>query len=208
MKPIERLPDCYRKDPDSHNYKLLELGRGEIEKLRTDMQAVLDSLDINHAAGPTLDLYGTMLGQRRGLLNDGQYRYMLLSKIGRNTVQGDYNSIMRNLVLMFGGQMGDIALDDLEVVEEERPCVVKLTKFPISVLVNAGFSSRQAVQMIELLLPICVTLSADNFEGTFEFAELDREYDAAAGFADLKQTIGGFFGLLLGEDEKIPILPI
>lgn len=208
MRPVNRLPDCYRKDPDSNNYKLLELGREETEKLRSDIQAVLDALDINHAAGATLDLYGTMLGQRRGLLNDEQYRYMLLSKIGRNTVQGDYNSIMRNLVLMFGGQMGDIALDDLEVVEEERPCVVKLTKFPISVLVNAGFSSRQAVQMIELLLPICVTLAADNFEGTFEFAEMDQEYDKTAGFADLKQTIGGFFGLLLGEDEKIPILPI
>lgn len=208
MRPVNRLPDCYRKDPDSNNYKLLELGREETEKLRSDIQAVLDALDINRAAGATLDLYGTMLGQRRGLLNDEQYRYMLLSKIGRNTVQGDYNSIMRNLVLMFGGQMGDIALDDLEVVEEERPCVVKLTKFPISVLVNAGFSSRQAVQIIELLLPICVTLAADNFEGTFEFAELDQEYDETAGFADLKQTIGGFFGLLLGEDEKIPILPI
>lgn len=208
MKPVERLPDCYRKDPDSNNYKLLELGREETEKLRADIQEVLNALDISHATGVTLDLYGAMLGQRRGLLNDEQYRYMLLSKIGRNTVQGDYNSIMRNLVLMFGDQTGDIALDDLEVVEEERPCVVKLTKFPISVLVNAGFSSRQAVQMIELLLPICVTLAADNFEGTFEFAKLDQEYDETAGFADLKQTIGGFFGLLLGEDDKIPVLPI
>lgn len=208
MKPVDRLPDCYRKDPDSNNFKLLELGQEETGKLRSDIQAVLESLDLGHATGKTLDLYGDMLGQRRGLLNDEQYRYMLLSKIGRNTVQGDYNSIMRNLVLMFGGQMGDIALDDLEVVEEERPCVVRLTKFPISVLVNAGFSSRQAVTMIETLLPICVTLSADNFEGTFEFSDTWQEYDAEAGFADLKQTIGGYFGLLLGEDDKIPVLPI
>lgn len=208
MKPVDRLPDCYRKDPDGNNFKLLELGREEAGKLRSDIQAVLESLNLGHATGKTLDLYGDMLGQRRGLLNDEQYRYMLLSKIGRNTVQGDYNSIMRNLVLMFGGQMGDIALDDLEVVEEERPCVVRLTKFPISVLVNAGFSSRQAVTMIETLLPICVTLSADNFEGTFEFSDTWQEHDAEAGFADLKQTIGGYFGLLLGEDDKIPVLPI
>lgn len=208
MKPIEWLPDCYQKDPDSNNYKLLELGREGTGKLRSDIQAVLDALDINCAEGKNLDLYGNMLGQRRGLLNDEQYRFMLLSKIGRNTVQGDYNSIMRTLVLMFGGRMGDITLDDLEVEEGELPCVVQLTKFPISVLVNAGFSSRQAVRMIELLLPICVTLAADNFEGTFEFAELDREYDAAAGFADVEQTIGGYFGLLLGEDDRIPILPI
>lgn len=208
MTGAGRLPDCYRKDAGSNNYKLLELGRRAAEELRADIQDVLRCLDLNQATGKTLDLYGDMLGQRRGLLNDGQYRYMLLARIGRNVVQGDYNSIMRTLVLMFGSGMGDIALDDLEVVEEERPCVVRLTKFPVYVLTNAGFSSRQAVGMIESLLPICVTLSADNFEGTFEFAGHEGEYDRAAGFADLAQTYGGYFGLLLGEDDTIPVLPV
>ena len=208
MRPVERLPDCYRKDPESNNMKMLELGRVAAEQLRADIQVVLDSLDLGHATGKTLDLYGDMLGQRRGLLNDEQYRYMLLTRIGRNVVQGDYQSIMNALALMFGSSQGDISLDDLELGEEERPCVVKLTKFPIAVLVNAGFSSRQAVQMIESLLPICITLAADNFEGTFEFAELAGDYSEEAGFANLEQTIGGYFGLLLGEDDKIPILPI
>ena len=149
-----------------------------------------------------------MLGQRRGLLNDEQCRYMLFARIGRNIVQGDYQSIMNTLVLMFGSQQGDITLDDLDLKEEETPCVVKLSKFPISVLMSAGFSSRQAVPMIEMLLPICVTLSADNFEGTFEFAQFDKEYDESSGFADIAQSIGGYLGLLLGDDDKIPILPI
>lgn len=208
MRPEERLPDCYRKDQESNNVKILELGRLAAEQLRTDIQAVLESLDLGHATGKTLDLYGDMLGQRRGLLNDEQYRYMLLSKIGRNTVQGDYNSIMATLVLMFGSQMGDITLDDLEVEEEERPCVVKLTKFPVQILISAGFSSRQAVAMIESLLPICVTLAADNFEGTFEFAESVGVYDELAGFGNVEQTIGGYLGLYLGDDDKIPVLPI
>ena len=208
MRPVERLPDCYRKDQESNNVKMLELGRLAAEQLRADIRAVLESLDLGHATGKTLDLYGDMLGQRRGLLNDEQYRYMLLSKIGRNTVQGDYNSIMATLVLMFGSQMGDITLDDLEIEEEERPCVVKLTKFPVQILLNAGFSSRQAVAMIESLLPICVTLAADNFEGTFEFAESASVYDELAGFGDVEQTIGGYLGLYLGDDDKIPVLPI
>ncbi len=208
MRPVERLPDCYRKDPESNNLKMLELGRLAAEQLRADIQAVLESLDLGCATGKTLDLYGDMLGQRRGVLNDEQYRYMLLSKIGRNTVQGDYNSIMATLVLMFGSQMGDITLDDLEVVEEERPCVVKLTKFPVQVLISAGFSSRQAVTMIESLLPTCVTLAADNFEGTFEFAESAGVYDELAGFGNMEQTIGGYLGLYLGDDDKIPVLPI
>lgn len=208
MRPEERLPDCYRKDQESNNVKILKLGRLAAEQLRADIRAVLESLDLGHATGKTLDLYGDMLGQRRGLLNDEQYRYMLLSKIGRNTVQGDYNSIMDTLVLMFGSQMGDITLDDLEVEEEERPCVVKLTKFPVQILISAGFSSRQAVAMIESLLPICVTLAADNFEGTFEFAESVGVYDELAGFGNVEQTIGGYLGLYLGDDDKIPVLPI
>jgi len=115
---------------------------------------------------------------------------------------------MHALVLMFGSKMGDITMDDLEIVEDDRPCVVKLTKFPVFVLVNAGFSSRQAVAMIETLLPICVTLSADNFEGTFEFSDSVNEYDESAGFGDIEQTVGGYLGLYLGDDDKIPVLPI
>lgn len=208
MRPVERLPDCCRKDEDSNNHKLLELERLATEELRLDIKAVLDSLDLNQANGNTLDLYGDMLGQRRGLLNDEQYRYMILARIGRNVVQGDYNSVMSTLILMFGSQAGDITLDDLEVVEGERPCVVRLTKFPVYVLINAGFSSRQAVAMIESLLPVCVTLSADNFEGTFEFADTADVYDEQAGFGNIGQTIGGYLGLYLGDDDKIPVLPI
>ena len=208
MKNVERLPDCYRKDQDSNNYKLLELNSLAIDELKEDIKLVKNVLDLNLAAGKSLDLYGDMLGQRRGLLNDEQYRYMLFARIGRNIVQGDYQSIMNTLVLMFGSQQGDITLDDLDLKEEETPCVVKLSKFPISVLMSAGFSSRQAVTMIEMLLPVCVTLSADNFEGTFEFAEIDQEYDESIGFADIAQSIGGYLGLLLGDDDTIPILPI
>ncbi len=208
MKNVERLPDCYRKDADSNNYKLLELNSLAVEELKADIKAVKNVLDLNLAAGKSLDLYGDMLGQRRGLLNDEQYRYMLFARIGRNIVQGDYQSIMDTLVLMFGSHQGDITLDDLDLEEEETPCVVKLSKFPISVLLNAGFSSRQAVTMIETLLPVCVTLAADNFEGTFEFSETVDEYDENRGFANIEQTIGGYLGLFLGDDDKIPVLPI
>ena len=208
MRLVERLPDCYRKDEDSNNHKLLELERLATEELRLDIKTVLDSLDLNQANGNTLDLYGDMLGQRRGLLNDEQYRYMILARIGRNVVQGDYNSVMSTLILMFGSQAGDITLDDLEIVEGECPCVVRLTKFPVYVLINAGFSSRQAVAMIESLLPVCVTLSADNFEGTFEFADTADVYDEQAGFGNIGQTIGGYLGLYLGDDDNIPVLPI
>lgn len=208
MKNVEYLPDCYRKEEDSNNYRLLELNALAVKELKADIQAVMDSLDLKKANGKTLDLYGEMIEQWRGLLDDDQYRYMILARIGRNVAQGDYKSIMNALLLMFGGKQGDIALEDFEIEEEERSCAVKLSKFPVSILVSAGFSSRQAVQMIEYLLPVCVTLYASEFEGTFEFAEFENEYDESTGFADLSGKIGGYLGMLLGEDERIPVLPL
>lgn len=208
MNRAERLPDCYRKDEYGNIYKLLYLNASAIEELKEDILAVGESLDLKIATGKTLDLYGEMVEQQRGLLNDEQYRYMIQARIGRNNVQGSYPSVMKALLLMFGGKPGDITLEDLELDEGEDSCVVKLSKFPVSVLVNAGFSSRQVVEMVERLLPICVKLFADNFEGTFTFSGEAMEYDAETGFADIEQSIGGYLGLLLGEDDKIPVLPL
>lgn len=126
----------------------------------------------------------------------------------RQHVEEDYNSVMDIIVRMFNTEHGQVTLDDFELAEIDNPCKVKLTKFSLFVLVNAGFSSKQAVQMMESLLPVCVTIEADNFEGTFEFAEFDAEEDALKGFGNIEQTIGGYVGLLLGEDEKIPVLSI
>lgn len=208
MNNIQKLPDFYSKRTDSNNAKLLQLHELAMLDIKKDLQDVENCLDLNQANGKTLELYGQMEEQKRGLLNDEQYRYMILLKIGMNHVQGDYNSTMQIIVQMFNCKNGQIKLDDIEVTETEQACVVKLTKFPVQVLIDAGFSSKQAVQMIEKLLPIGVSLAADNFDGTFEFAETDEEYEETAGFSNDNQTIGGYFGLLLGEDDTIPILPI
>lgn len=208
MNKIKRLPDSYQKAEGSQNWKLMQLNSEAVEEIRQAAAMVFDMVDINKASGRTLDLYGEMVGQKRGLLDDKQYRYMIFTRIGRNIVTSDYESLMNTIITMFDCEAGDVSLDDIEVTETETPCVLKLTKFPIQVLIDAGFSSRQAVAMIETLLPICVTLAADNFEGTFEFTNIADEYDKKAGFADEAGTIGGYLGLLLGEDDTIPVLPI
>lgn len=208
MNNVSRLPDCYKKNKESNNWKLMHIHELAIQDIKRDIQDLLDCLDLNQAYGKTLELYGEMMEQKRGLLNDEQYRYMIFLKIGIDNVQGDYNSIMNVIVQMFNCKGDSIKLDDIEVTETERACVVKLTKFPVQVLIDAGFSSRQAVEMIKRLLPLGVTLAADNFDGSFEFTESENEYDEIAGFADDKQKIGGYFGLLLGEDDTIPILPL
>lgn len=206
MNKVKILPDAYRKDSDSNNYKLFELNRQAIEQLKADIMAVDASLDINQAFGKTLDQYGEMYGQKRGLLNDQQYLYLILAAIAKSIVAGDYESVLSAMILIFGSGNGAVGYQDFDVAET-APGMVKVTKFPLSVLVDAGFSSTQALQIIKTLLPAGVGIQADNFEGTFEFAEGPGEYDEERGFADLQQTIGGYLGLLLGDDDKIPVLP-
>lgn len=157
MSNVKRLPDCYRKDPKSNNYRLLQLNESAVGELRQDIEAVRNMLDLSQASGETLNLYGTMLNQLRGPLTDEQYRHMLFAQIGRNNAKGDYESIIKALVMLFGTSLEGITEADFELTEDEKPCLVRLKRFPES-LEEAGFSTRQMAQMIKSLLPICVTL--------------------------------------------------
>lgn len=200
MANIKKLPDAYYKGINGNNYKLLHLNELATEELSKDITDVLNCLDIMQASGKTLDLYGEMLGQKRGVLNDTQYRMMILTKIGKNICQGDYKSVIELLSQMFDCKSSDIILTD----STSETCRVKITKLPLKVLVDAGFSSEQAIQLIEQLLPTCVKVSDGNFEGTFEFGDLTSEeysceYDENKGFSDEAQEIGGYLGLLIGD---------
>lgn len=202
MSNVDKLPDSYAKGKESNNYKLLNLNEQAIADAKADAQAVFDMVDIQQATGHTLDMYGDMVGQKRGVLNDTQYRFMILTRIGINVVQGNYKTVIESVKNIFGCEASDIILRD-----SEEPCRITIETFPLDVLVNAGFSSLQAIAMIESLLPVGVTVDNANFDGTFEFAETEDEYNETAGFADYEQTIGGYFGLLQGDDESSPILP-
>lgn len=204
----KNLPDSFAKNTESNNYKLLKLNAETIMSLLQDIEDVDASTDLNLAVGKTLDLFGDMVGQKRGMFDDSRYRYMILTRIARNFVQGDYQSTLDAIVRMFNCNQEDVALEDMSIDDDVHPCVVRLIKMPLFVLVGAGFTTKQAKQMIESLLPICVTLVADNFEGTFEFSATVDEHDKKAGFADRLQTYGGYFGLALGEDENNFPLPI
>ena len=203
MNNVNKLPDSYAKGTESNNYKLLSINEQAIADAKKDAQAVFNMVDLQQATGRTLDMYGDMVGKKRGALNDTQYRFMILTRIGINVVQGDYKTVVESVKNMFGCEASDIVLRD-----SEKPCRVEVETFPLEILVNAGFSSLQAIAMIESLLPVGVTVDDANFEGTFEFAETEDEYDKAAGFADYEQTMGGYFGLLQGDDENSPILPL
>lgn len=198
----KRLPDAYRKDTESNNYKMLNLNELLRDAFKVDMDAILNSLDLQKATGSTLDLFGDTVNQKRGVLNDEQYRYVILSKVGRNICQGDYNSVLLLLTNAFKCEANDIAIRDVGNGK------VEVVDFPLEILINAGFSSKQAIQLIEQMLPAGVSVSDANFEGTFAFADSDSmEYDEEAGFGDISQTVGGYLGLVL-DDENGFELPI
>lgn len=198
------LPDCYRKDVDSNNYKLLEIGHLVIDKLMNDINDTRDSKDLTKAYGATLERFGAMIGQSRGSLNDTQYRYLLYMKIGKNLVTGDYNSVIKVVRAMLGIRYNS---DEL-VIEDAEGGNVRVKSIPLSTLVASGFSSRQAIKLIEQLLPLGIGIITDSFEGTFEFGDTENIYDENKGFSDINGSIGGYLGLVLGDDDNAAVLPL
>ncbi|WP_405381225.1 hypothetical protein [Phascolarctobacterium sp.] len=203
MSNVNKLPDSYAKDTHSNNYKLLNLNEQAIADIKADAQALYDILDLKNARGRTLDMYGDMLGQQRGAMTDEQYYYILLTRIAINNVKGDGYSLAECLATVFSCKPDEIVIKD-----SENTCKVVVETFPLQVLIDAGFTSRNAIEMLNKLLPIGVVVEEANFDGTFEFADSADVYDEAAGFANIEQTIGGYFSLLLGEDDNSPILPL
>lgn len=202
MNNAKRLPDAYRKDKDSNNYKLLDLNEQAAKLIREDLEKIFEYRDLQNATGKTLNNIGEMLGQKRGNLTDEQYRYVILTKVGTNVGQGTYDSIIDIVMRTF-----NCSAQDIIIVDGEKSGSIDLKKFPLDILIKADFTSRQAVEFVKKLLPLGVGVNADSFEGTFEFADTEDVQSNTAGFADIEQTIGGYLGLILGDDEKSPVLP-
>lgn len=195
---IRKLPDAYNKKTDSNNYKLLGLSEAGLDDLHNDIAAVLVATDIASSSGKTLDLLGEMLGKKRGTLDDDKYKYLLLTQIGQNTIAGDFNSVLNSFIAMFSLSPGDVTYDDISIEESETSGNIKVIKLPLKILNRAGFTTKQAIDLIRSVLPIGVGVESANFEGTFEFAETDTEYDENAGFGSLTdEDIGGYFGSLI-----------
>lgn len=212
-----RLPDIYPKDDESNNSKILRVPYDLLDQGYKDLLGdhestppvwgVDDMTDLDRAFCKTLDYYGEMVGQPRGALDDTRYRYLIRNRIARNFIAGDYESVLTGIVNMFDATKQEIVLDD----DPGQPGVVYVTRLPFSILSQAGFTASQALELIEKLIPVGVRVEAENFEGTFEFSAVEDEVDHSTGFSDdpdtAQQTMGGYLGFAIGEDESTP-LPI
>lgn len=195
---IRKLPDAFCKDKSSNNYKLLSLDSEDFDQLERDLSDLRKALTLDGATGSSLDVFGLLFEQPRNGMSDALYRYFIKAKIARNRGGGNYESIAEAVTVLLDCESESFSLEDAS-----GPCVARLAKLPYSVLKQAGLTTRQFAEMVGSILPVCVTLDDGNYEGTFEFGETATEYDADKGFADLEGTVGGFFGLMLGEDDSV-----
>lgn len=199
----KNLPEVYKKDESSNNFKILEIERLANEDLRQTLESISAALNIDNAKGAVLDMYGARYGQARGKATDAQYIAMIKSKVVRSLSSGSYKDIVDAICYTFGCDKSEVLL-----VETDTPMSVRLEKAPLGAVIRAGFSSRQAEQIVERLLPVAVTLDYASLEGTFEFAETETEYDETKGFSESENgTIGGYLGWT-GSEESIDELPI
>ncbi len=202
----KNLPDAYKKDVTSNNYKILEIERLANNSTRTTLEEIASIFDIDNATGAVLDMYGKRFGQARGKATDVQYRLMIKSKIVRGLSSGSYKDIVDALCFTF-----DCDKDEVLLVEGSTPMSVRLEKVPLGAIIKAGFSTDQAEAIVKRLLPITVTLESALYEGTFEFSESENEYDELKGFAEKEDAtpddIGGYLGMTSAEIDEIP-LPI
>lgn len=197
---VKRLPDCYRKDKDSNNYKLLELSRTSIQGFEDDNQQLYDMLDIMKAHGKTLDLYGAIYKQKRGALADEQYRVVILQRIAQCFAGCDHDSAIKALAIAFDTDVNEVVIEELET-----PLEVKVKNLPYKILQTTGITTAIAWKIVKSMLTTTVTLVPLELIGTFEFSDRADEYNEHAGFGDIEQSIGGHLGILAEDNTKVPM---
>lgn len=191
MDNVKKLPDAYRKDTESNNYKLLHINELAADSFSIDTTDVLNCLNIKQAFGKTLDLYGAMFKEQRKGRNDANYRAAIETAIAKTLCGGDCNSVELLLTQIFGCPVGDVLITDYDT-----PFMVKVQRLPIKEMQEAGISWNAALAIIDELLPIGVFAHWYNKYGTLEFGTTTDEYDENAGLGNVAQTVGGYLGLL------------
>lgn len=227
---VKNLPDCYDKKEEiiingkvtqkaSNNFNILETERISVNEFKNDLYEIFSSQDIdnNVSSDPniknkTLDLYGERVGQLRGVATDNQYLRMIKSKVFRNLSNGTYPSVIHAICVTFGCDPTDVKI--LQKANDDGTqisCVVEVVKLPLQNVTESGLSLNQTIKILESLLPVCVTVEATYFEGTFEFAANEEEAKILAptkGFNTSEETdVGGYFGLIYNKEDE-PDLPI
>ena len=201
--PVKNLPDAYNKADSSNNSKILAIEKSSFDKLREAIADIDECLDLDKAYGKTLDLYGEMVGQERGKATDDQYRVLIRSRIIRNFANGDYNTVVNLMAMVFECEPSEIILSELE----DDPCKARLEAIPYASANRLIIDIHTLLKIVSEVMPAGVSLESVTFTGTLEFSDgTELVYDEEAGFADEAQSIGGTFGYIFSkETSELPV---
>ena len=190
--PIKNLPDAFKKDTGSNNYKLLQINKNTTDILKSASADLFNALNINNAKGKVLDaIYGGRVHLQRGTLNDKQYIIRLRAKMMQNIVNGSFPDLVESLAYALQCDKSVI-----HIVESSTPNKVNIKDIPLGTVLSAGFTTTDIIARVEDMLPLGVKIEKYGFTGTFEFSDIDNEYDPDKGFADVEGNIGGYLGLM------------
>ena len=204
---IRILPDAYRKDKSSNNYKLFNCILPEFDLFYETCEELKRSLDMDYAYGKTLDKIGANVNQVRGSVNDTVLRTLIKAKIAADMSDGTIMTLLTVIGFIIGDDESRTQIIELfNDAYDEEPAAVRVIA-PIDSVIGSGVTAGQFVQILEQIKPAGVRIIA-NLNGTFEFGEIEEygeEFDI--GFADVDQTTGGTLGLLYdtGDDDPLPI---
>lgn len=173
----KNLSDYYDKSENSNLSKIFKLIKYIQVGFDKEIDFLKQSLDIQTAAGKTLDLYGEIYGQLRGKMDDNQYRLFILLTIAQNMAGSDHTSIVNALVSALGIPAGAFKLKD-----GEKSGNVDVEIFPYDVLQTAGITPQQVKDIISSLLATGVSLH--NLNVTHKLPETNLYISNAAVFGE------------------------
>lgn len=182
---VKRLTDNYAKNSESNIGKIFRIICDELEEIRQVFETIKLWRDIDNAEGVTLDKIGGNLDQQRGELDDARYRILLKTKIKRDTGPGDIDTVIEIVAAVLN-------IPHEEVILEERYPAGMFVQVPLrgeilcSPEIIGGFIEKTAAGGVGIGM---------RFDGAFQFSSgSDPEVDEDAGFSDINQSTGGFFG--------------
>lgn len=205
---LSKLSDAYNKNPQSNIGKIIGIIVSEFEELQDVYEKLDEWRSIDKAEGVVLDDIGIDIGQYRGTASDEIYRILLKSKTARELSTGDTNTIIAILSMAIGAEKSEIGISETWFDEyEPEPCGIKLIEIPIRRLNEVGMTGRQFARFVAAAVAAGVAVKSIDLQGSFEYGSIDEEYDEEKGFADINQTIGGYYGSLY-QPENEQDLPI
>ncbi|MBU8908494.1 hypothetical protein KH400_17955 [Desertibacillus haloalkaliphilus] len=205
---IGKLMDAYNKNPNSNLAKLISVVSEQIDNLNETFNRIDEWRDEEKAEGKELDRIGYSVRQSRGQVNDDIYRILIRSKRARDMSSGDINTIINVLALSIDTDPSEIQIEELwNDPDEPEPASIRVVRIPIARLNEVELTGNQFGRLVESTLASGVSVKQIDLSGTFEFGSVELETDSEAGFSNIDQEVGGFFGSVYQpvNDRDIPL---